>query len=119
MKFQNSKAAMRPETKLVWIETPSNPLMKIVDLRAAIEVSRVRSRTNCRTFRVTPQWFATGRPTRFLGSSGKEANWRKTQRDDFRFLARRPDTLGSYSGRRFFFRASLALYKWGCHSWCL
>jgi cystathionine gamma-synthase len=36
------KAAIRPETKLVWIETPSNPLMKIVDLQAAIEITRRR-----------------------------------------------------------------------------
>ncbi|MEP0547771.1 MAG: aminotransferase class I/II-fold pyridoxal phosphate-dependent enzyme [Rhodothermales bacterium] len=28
------RAALRPETKLVWAETPSNPLLKIVDLEA-------------------------------------------------------------------------------------
>lgn len=27
--------AIRPETKLVWLESPSNPLMKVTDLRAA------------------------------------------------------------------------------------
>jgi cystathionine gamma-synthase len=27
-------AALRPETRLVWIETPSNPLLKIVDIQA-------------------------------------------------------------------------------------
>ena len=26
--------AIRPETKIVWLETPSNPLMKIVDIQA-------------------------------------------------------------------------------------
>lgn len=30
------RRAIRPETRLVWIETPSNPLLKIVDLNAAI-----------------------------------------------------------------------------------
>jgi cystathionine gamma-synthase len=32
-------AAIRPETKLVWIETPSNPLLKIVDIAAVAEVA--------------------------------------------------------------------------------
>jgi cystathionine beta-lyase/cystathionine gamma-synthase len=31
-------AAMRPETRMVWIETPTNPLLKIVDIRAMAEV---------------------------------------------------------------------------------
>jgi cystathionine gamma-synthase len=33
------RAAIRPETKVVWIETPSNPLLKIVDIAAAAEVA--------------------------------------------------------------------------------
>ncbi len=32
-------AAMRPTTKLVWIETPTNPMLKIVDIAAAADVS--------------------------------------------------------------------------------
>ena len=28
------RAALRPETRLLWVETPSNPLMKIADLAA-------------------------------------------------------------------------------------
>ncbi len=28
------RAALRPETKIVWVETPTNPYLKIVDLRA-------------------------------------------------------------------------------------
>ncbi|MCA8921814.1 MAG: cystathionine gamma-synthase [Planctomycetes bacterium] len=31
--------AMRPETKLVWVETPTNPLLKIVDLAKLAEVA--------------------------------------------------------------------------------
>lgn len=32
-------AALRPETQLVWVETPSNPLMQVVDLRAVAELT--------------------------------------------------------------------------------
>lgn len=32
--------AIRPETKAVFLETPSNPLLKITDLTAAIEIAR-------------------------------------------------------------------------------
>ncbi len=33
-------AALRPNTRLVWVETPSNPLMKITDLPAIAALSR-------------------------------------------------------------------------------
>ncbi|HEY4284899.1 MAG TPA: aminotransferase class I/II-fold pyridoxal phosphate-dependent enzyme [Chthoniobacterales bacterium] len=33
------KKAVRPNTKLVWTETPSNPLLRIVDLAAVAEIS--------------------------------------------------------------------------------
>ncbi len=33
------RAAIRPETKIVWIETPSNPLLKIVDIALVAEVA--------------------------------------------------------------------------------
>jgi cystathionine gamma-synthase len=33
-------AAMRSETRLVWIETPSNPLLKITDLAAIAQIAR-------------------------------------------------------------------------------
>jgi cystathionine gamma-synthase len=32
--------ALRPETDLVWVETPSNPLLRITDVRAVCEVAR-------------------------------------------------------------------------------
>lgn len=32
--------AMRAETRLVWLETPSNPLLKVVDLAGAVEIAR-------------------------------------------------------------------------------
>lgn len=34
--FEN---AMRPETKIVWIETPTNPLLQIIDIPMAVEVA--------------------------------------------------------------------------------
>lgn len=33
------EAAIRPETKLVWIETPTNPMLKIVDIEAVAAVA--------------------------------------------------------------------------------
>jgi len=33
------RAAMRPDTRLVWVETPTNPMLKIVDIAAAAEVA--------------------------------------------------------------------------------
>ncbi|MFW6009965.1 MAG: cystathionine gamma-synthase [Actinomycetota bacterium] len=33
------RAAMRPQTKLLWAETPSNPLLKLLDLRALAELA--------------------------------------------------------------------------------
>jgi cystathionine gamma-synthase len=34
------RAALRPNTRLVWLETPSNPLMKIADLAAVARIVR-------------------------------------------------------------------------------
>jgi cystathionine beta-lyase/cystathionine gamma-synthase len=34
------RAALRPATKLVWMETPSNPMLKIFDVAAIAEVAR-------------------------------------------------------------------------------
>jgi cystathionine gamma-synthase len=33
-------AAMQPATKGVWIETPSNPMMKVIDLAAVVEIAK-------------------------------------------------------------------------------
>jgi len=33
-------SALRPETKLVWVETPTNPLLNVVDISAVVEHSR-------------------------------------------------------------------------------
>jgi cystathionine gamma-lyase len=34
------KAAMRPNTRLVWLETPSNPMLKIFDIAAIAEIAQ-------------------------------------------------------------------------------
>lgn len=36
---KNIEQAIRPNTKLIWIETPSNPLLKISDIKAISEIS--------------------------------------------------------------------------------
>jgi len=33
------RAAMRPGTRMVWVETPTNPMLKIVDIAAAAEIA--------------------------------------------------------------------------------
>lgn len=34
------EAAIRPETRMVWVETPTNPMLKIVDLRAVSAIAK-------------------------------------------------------------------------------
>ena len=36
------RAALRPATRMIWVETPSNPLLKIVDLAAVARVAKER-----------------------------------------------------------------------------
>src|SRR5690606_28179293 len=36
---QNLQQAMRPETRLVWLESPGNPLMSITDLAACADIA--------------------------------------------------------------------------------
>ena len=36
------RAALRPETRLVWAETPSNPLLKVVDLAALAQIAHAQ-----------------------------------------------------------------------------
>ena len=36
-------AALRPETKMVWVETPSNPMLKLADLAAIAKLCRARN----------------------------------------------------------------------------
>ena len=34
------EAAIRPETRMIWIETPSNPMLKLIDLEAVAAIAR-------------------------------------------------------------------------------
>lgn len=36
------QAALQPDTRLVWVETPTNPLLRLADLRAIAEICRAR-----------------------------------------------------------------------------
>ena len=36
------EAALRPETRLIWVESPTNPLLKLVDLNAVAQIGRQR-----------------------------------------------------------------------------
>jgi len=36
------EAALRPDTRLIWVETPSNPLLKLTDLAAVASLARAR-----------------------------------------------------------------------------
>jgi cystathionine beta-lyase/cystathionine gamma-synthase len=36
------RAAIRPETRLIWTETPTNPLMNLLDLKSIAEIARSR-----------------------------------------------------------------------------
>ena len=39
---ESLRAAITPQTKMVWVETPTNPLLKLADLRAIAEIARAR-----------------------------------------------------------------------------
>jgi len=39
---ENLLAALRPETKMVWVETPTNPMLKLADLAAIGKICRER-----------------------------------------------------------------------------
>jgi cystathionine gamma-lyase len=48
------EAAVRPETRLLWVETPTNPLLKLVDLDAVTRLAR-----QCKLLTVCDNTFAT------------------------------------------------------------
>src|SRR5690606_30533819 len=49
------EAALRPTTRLVWLETPSNPLLRITDIRHAVDAAHaVGARVACDNTWATP-----------------------------------------------------------------
>ncbi len=41
--LKKAEAALKPETAMVWVETPTNPTLKLVDLKAVAALARKRS----------------------------------------------------------------------------
>jgi cystathionine beta-lyase/cystathionine gamma-synthase len=39
--LEQVEAFLRPDTRMVWLETPSNPLLNVTDLRAVAEITRI------------------------------------------------------------------------------
>jgi cystathionine beta-lyase/cystathionine gamma-synthase len=39
---ENVAAAMRPQTRMVWLETPTNPLLHLIDIQAVAQLSAAR-----------------------------------------------------------------------------
>ncbi len=37
---KNVMSAIRPETRMIWVESPTNPLLKIVDLKQVVEIAK-------------------------------------------------------------------------------
>ena len=40
------RGAFRPETKMVWLETPSNPLLRVTDIERCAAIARVTATAN-------------------------------------------------------------------------
>ena len=41
--LKNLEAALRPNTKMLWIETPTNPMLRLVDIEACTRIAKARS----------------------------------------------------------------------------
>src|SRR5690606_23461820 len=37
------KAAIKPNTKMIWVESPTNPLLKLADLKAIVEIAKTNN----------------------------------------------------------------------------
>lgn len=43
-KLKNLEQAIKPNTKLVWLETPTNPIMKVIDIKAVADIVHSKSK---------------------------------------------------------------------------
>jgi len=50
------EATITPETRLIWVETPGNPLLRIADLAAIAEIGKRRDLSPSPTTRWLRQW---------------------------------------------------------------
>jgi cystathionine beta-lyase len=44
---QNIQAKVNPKTKMIWVETPTNPMMNIIDIKGAKEIARAAGAWLC------------------------------------------------------------------------
>jgi len=44
---QNIQAKVTPKTKMIWVETPTNPMMNIIDIKGAAEIARAAGAWLC------------------------------------------------------------------------
>jgi cystathionine gamma-lyase len=40
--LSKTKAALKPQTKLVWLETPTNPMLKVIDIAAVAQIAKTQ-----------------------------------------------------------------------------
>ncbi|MEE8259274.1 MAG: PLP-dependent transferase, partial [Sphingomonadales bacterium] len=40
--FENLEKSLTPETRMIWVETPTNPLLKLIDLKAVAKFAKER-----------------------------------------------------------------------------
>jgi len=55
--INNVKAAIQDNTRMIWMETPTNPLMQVVDIKAVCEIAKQVSKQNI--FTVVDNTFTT------------------------------------------------------------
>lgn len=53
------EAAITPKTKMIWVETPTNPTLKLADLKAIAAIAQKRSSSERRIITVCDNTFAT------------------------------------------------------------
>ncbi len=109
-KPENLEAAITPETKMVWVETPTNPLLKIVDIEAVAKIAHKNGLLVGvdNTFRL-PLLPATARfRRRHCYAFGDEISWRALGRDRRRSCGSTTKT--SANGLRFC-KTPLAVFR--------
>ncbi|GAC1491624.1 MAG: cystathionine gamma-synthase [Vulcanimicrobiaceae bacterium] len=53
---EETRAAIRPNTKILWVETPTNPLLKIIDIRAIADLKKPGTIVVADNTFATPYW---------------------------------------------------------------
>ncbi|HIA55816.1 MAG TPA: cystathionine gamma-synthase [Candidatus Melainabacteria bacterium] len=58
-KPENIEKAIKPNTKMLWFETPTNPLLRLVDLKALVDIARKHSTKERKLLTVIDNTFAS------------------------------------------------------------